>query len=403
MPTSLICPKCAKTLTSNQAIPAGKSVTCPKCKAAFTAPGEDDLPDAVLLDEPEPKSRRSGRRDDEDEDRPQARRKSRPIDEDEGADRPRSRRSREDEDDEEDERPRSHRSRRDDDEDDDRPVRRRKQRLNPLLIILPAAAVALFVILGLGSYFFGGGGTVPQSDMVAWLPEDAPAVAYVDYSAVMKHPGVTWDRGIGDGPFHLYGLDPDQVDAVLHTGTHVNEVQVIRLKSSDGAAIDRALSGRMTRPIRIGGKSGASVPGGVLCKASDRLLVFARRQEYLESRIGKNEGNVILPGELREHLAKVGGAAWAVQAGKHLTAPWGDPVDAIVTTLTVTGDRAEKVRVTTYSWSGAAERAAGDPDGGWGLSLDRNPKVSRDGRRVTLKWSSDDGRLGLREFTHGRW
>ena len=151
MAFSFTCPECRSKLKTATAIPAGKTVQCPKCKKVFTMPedaAEDDAPaparasaartparnadaeeaprkrgsDFDFGDEDEaPRSRRKARDDDEEE-APRAR-KSR-GDEDEA---PRSRRKTRDEEDEE-ETPRSRRKGRDEEDEEESPKSRRKSR-----------------------------------------------------------------------------------------------------------------------------------------------------------------------------------------------------------------------------------------------------------------------------------
>jgi hypothetical protein len=401
MPTTLTCPKCATTLTSKQAIPAGKSITCPKCKTAFSAPGEDDLPDAVLVDEPEPKSRRSGRRaDDEDDDRPRVDRKPRPVDDDKDDDRPRSRR-RSREDDEEDERPRSRRSRRD---DDDRPARRKKKRLNPLLIILPIAAVLLFIAIGLGVYFFalGGGGSVPQPDLMAWAPAESTTATYLDYQALRNNPNVDQTQAFGLGRVPLYGLDPGQVDAVLLTGEVFSGVRVIRLKTGDAAAIDRAIASQGGQEVKVGGKSTFRTQKVTLYRASDRLLVASDDPDYLAKRIGNDEGKVIVSSRLKEFLGRASGTIWnaRVVAKNGTMTINGEQVEGAMTCVTLNGGRGERVVETLFADTAAAARAADKANAAY--TQVNIGQVSRSGRRVTARLPAE-GNVSMMEFIHGLW
>lgn len=164
MPYQVVCPSCSAKLKSSQPVPAGRSLTCPQCKKAFTlteaAPEIDaqpvptppqvaaasgrevatprkgtraelnDIESADIVDAADfdvsPRSKAKSRRDDDDDDRPRSRSRR---DEDDD-DRRRSRSSRDDDDlprskrrrdDDDDERPRSRRNRDEDDEEDDRP------------------------------------------------------------------------------------------------------------------------------------------------------------------------------------------------------------------------------------------------------------------------------------------
>ncbi|WP_052639911.1 MJ0042-type zinc finger domain-containing protein [Zavarzinella formosa] len=159
MPFVVTCPECSARLKTAALVPAGKAVTCPQCKHAFTTtedspelPGtasspvnsrppvpppppstqkskavrrEEELEAAEVVDdelEEKPKSKK--RRDDDEDDRPRSKKKSR--DEDDDDDRPRSKKKRTDDDDEDD-RPKS-KKKRDDDDEDDRPRSKKKSR-----------------------------------------------------------------------------------------------------------------------------------------------------------------------------------------------------------------------------------------------------------------------------------
>jgi hypothetical protein len=179
MPYLIVCPNCGSKLKAAQPVPAGRNLTCPQCKAAFTlsepAPEVDaaslptppakpataeapavaaprpapapaptppakprsvtgaldafsaakgrsadgDVRDAEVVDD-RPRARR---RDEDEDDRPRSRRRE----DDDEDDRPRARRGRH-EDEEEDERPRARRGRDEDEDEDERPKARRRGR-----------------------------------------------------------------------------------------------------------------------------------------------------------------------------------------------------------------------------------------------------------------------------------
>jgi hypothetical protein len=86
------CPNCGTRLKSATRLPAGQRLTCPKCREKFISltesepfvptksrKGPFDLPDAVLLDEPDDDRPPVRRKDDEDQTRPRRRRDAEPA------------------------------------------------------------------------------------------------------------------------------------------------------------------------------------------------------------------------------------------------------------------------------------------------------------------------------------
>jgi hypothetical protein len=166
----LACLKCGAKLRSATRLRAGRRLTCPTCRAAFTLHADaepegrrgraDPIPDAVLID------------DDEEDDRP-----------------PVGRRRREDED---DDRPPVSRRRRREDDDEVRPRGRRQRPVSPPVLL--GVAIGLFFIflaVGLAGWFlFGKTPPAAATDLIAFAPADSVALAGYDLDALTAHDGL---------------------------------------------------------------------------------------------------------------------------------------------------------------------------------------------------------------------
>src|SRR5688572_3636665 len=90
MPIAVVCGSCHSKLNAPDAA-AGKSVKCPKCKAALTVPAATE-PQFEVVDEPEPPKKKKivvvDDDDDDEDEKPKAKKKSRPVadDDDDDAD-----------------------------------------------------------------------------------------------------------------------------------------------------------------------------------------------------------------------------------------------------------------------------------------------------------------------------
>jgi uncharacterized membrane protein len=165
MPFVVACPKCGTQLRSATQLPAGRKLTCPACESSFTtrAPAEpvmmstglkardgDEIPDAVILDEP-------------DDDRP-------PADLTHDDDRPR---------------PRRHR----DEERRARAGARRKKRSSPAVVVgLIMVAFATFLVVGvLGYLLFHNRSKPAANDLLVYAPTDAVALSGYDLEDLSRN------------------------------------------------------------------------------------------------------------------------------------------------------------------------------------------------------------------------
>ncbi len=365
MPFLVQCPSCGGQLRANQPVPAGREINCPKCKSTFTLtapapeivasapvvkappipkPREEEIPDAVLLDDEDERPKSRSRRAIDDDEPPRSRRRPVEVDEDDEPPRsrrrpvlaksepPRSRRrpAEEDEaprsrqrrvvDDDSDERPISRR-RDEDDEDERRPKRRqkgKKKKNKGLLIGLVAGIAALFVIGGAAlMYFvdpFGMFGGTP-SEMTAWIPPDAQMVMFKDFEASAKADAANVGfRGGADT--EDFGVRNEDVAAILVASQAANEnaeVQIIRLKSSGDRKkiVDKAGGTEATAE----GKAYYKLRnGGALHFASDRLLIGSRSESALTALFKKRGAT----GEVKKMVDRADGLFWVAITGNVL-------------------------------------------------------------------------------------
>jgi hypothetical protein len=352
MSKSRICPACEARL------PAG-ATACPKCRAAVPA---DAVPDAILMDDDRPRSRR-----DDDDDRPPVRRRD------------------------EDDRP--------------PPARPRRRRVHPLWIILGVAAVVTVPVAVVLVYKFVAGpeGASVPDDMLAWAPADSREVAWVDYGALRTTTARSGLTGLDD--IRLHGLAPTEVTAILYASAPTGAVTVLRTNAPIDPARVVAADGRAPAPTMVlNGRTFYHVPpSGHVHFPSDRLMVVARSPMLLTERfVHGTDGTVVAGPEVRAALARGRGPAVLVNvAGGGDYRINGEAVRSQVRSFRLAGDVAEKTTDVEYVESAAAERAydqarlaAAQPGQPWELRADL------DGTRLTVRASGPVSRnkSGLQEF-----
>jgi hypothetical protein len=376
MPYVVACPNCPARLKSQQAVPAGRTITCPQCKSSFTLaepaklvsegsmvlpngptkPTDStrrpdrvaDLPDVVdgagfeFDDNPKPKK---ARRDDDYDDRPKAKRsraddddfedrpkskKARRADDDDFEDRPKSKKRRDDDDDFADARPKSKRNRDDDfddrdrdddfdDRDEDQPRKKRKKGNNKVLLLALIGGAGAFVLLGvlllilnLAGVFTLGGGV--SSEMLAWAPSDSQVVMFVDHEQVNKFGK---DAPFGrEADLAKFGLIQNDVSSQLAAGRSNkggdHDVTVFKLKVS---------ADKQKISEKIGGVE-SSANGKTYFKGrthaayfpSDKLVIITNSDSVMISLLQK-DNKVTITEDLKTATGKGKGIVWMAATG----------------------------------------------------------------------------------------
>ncbi len=324
MPYVVTCPECSTRLKTPNPVPAGRAVTCPQCRHAFTttevSPELADTASAPALPRPPvppppPKKARQEELataeivDDDENDRPRSK-KRRDDDED---DRPRAKKRR---DDDEDDRPPAKKRSRDD--EDDLPAARRKgpkKKKSKLVLILAIALPLLFLMVagaGVGAYFlfFGGG---PSTDMLAWAPSDTEMVEGVNYAKISAYPKLKRPVQARLGRIEDIGVPLTDVDEALFATGLSGSVTVVRTKSKLDAP---ALMGKIkATELTAGGKKYYRAQGGYYHAPAARLLVYTPAESTMTALLKKEE-KVTIGDELRGYANKAGGDTWAANTSR---------------------------------------------------------------------------------------
>jgi len=305
MPYVVTCPACATRLKTPAVVPAGKAVTCPQCKHAFTTTEvSPELADSVVPRPPVPPPvpRRSKQ-----DDLPAAEF----VDDEDEDDRPRAKRRRDDED-EEDDRPRAKRRR--DEDDEPAPRRKAKKKKSPLVLILAIGLPLVFLLLvgaGIGAYFmfFSGGAS---SDMLAWAPSDSTTVRGARLSSLPAGSPLRRNFQGGFGRVESIGISMDNIDEGLIANGSSGDVIVVRLKTAtDPAALMR--SANATEQTVDGKKF--YVGSGAFHLPNSKLLVWCPTDTAMKNLL-KKDAKVTIDDDLKRFVGKTSGDVWSARVSK---------------------------------------------------------------------------------------
>ena len=326
MPFVVTCPKCSTRLKTPNPVPAGRAVTCPQCKHAFTTTEESpELADTASapalarppVPPPPPKKARQEELaaaeivDDDEDDRPRAKRRR---DEDDEDDRPRAKKKRDDDEDDEDDRPRAKKRR--DDGADDRP--RAKKAKKPLILILAVALPVLLLVAAVGGvlayrHFGGRGGDGASTEMLVWAPSNSTSVKGVNYAKISQHP--SFRQIVQADLSRLDNLSVPLIDveeALIANGPS-NQVIVVRTKVKlDPEILRRAASGR---EVAVGPKKYYWSLGGCFHLPSSKMLVYTFTEKAMIDLLTKEE-KVTVGNGLRECAGKAAGDLWWAHASE---------------------------------------------------------------------------------------
>jgi hypothetical protein len=195
----LACLKCGAKLRSATQLRAGRRLTCPTCRAAFTLHADaepearrgriESIPDAVILD------------DEEDDDRPPVgRRRRRAI-------------------------------------DDRRPVGRKRPVSPPVLLGVAIGLFFIFLAVGIAGWFiFGRKSPAAASDLIAYAPADTVCLAGFDLDAINANDGLK--RAVDRRPpgelaeLDTAGLRPADLSRALVARTSTGVAAAVRFPVS---------------------------------------------------------------------------------------------------------------------------------------------------------------------------
>jgi len=247
MPARITCLYCGAEFPLKDRVPAGKAVRCPDCDRQFV-PVEEDTNDIPA------RPRRRERDDDV------APRRPRREDPDDAPVRPRRRPP-----------------------GDRRP---RKRKVNPLVLILPAAGAAVLVI-AVVLYFTalkrpgrvdpdGSRGAKYGNEMFAHLPDGVHRLRYIELEAVMNHPRLpqqirqeiqgTRERG-------LRGIPPEDISVYVFGSAFGNEAVVLKMKDRP-VDQNRIIALTQGRPVRYQGRDFFETRSGLMQFPADGLVTF---------------------------------------------------------------------------------------------------------------------------------
>lgn len=334
MPFVIACPACGSKLKSASPVAAGRSVTCPQCKHAFTTTEdavesadtgstattprpplptkgmpplppssstkskvvqEEELQDAEFVDD-----------DEEVEERPKKRRRD-----DDDDDRPRSKRRRDEDDD--DDRPRSRRRRNTDEDESDRPrrdgkVSRKGGKKSLVLLLAIGIPVLLFGLggCGFGLWYFVLSGGSASTDMLVWAPNNSDSLAGMKVSRLSNFPSLKRSAGLRlIRTQNLIGLD--EIDEVLVARGAGVETYVIRSKATlDESKIIKAVN---AKEQTVNSKKYYQGNAGFFHFASSRLLIFCSSEPVMGDLL-KKANRVTISDTLHDYASRASGDIW---------------------------------------------------------------------------------------------
>jgi hypothetical protein len=281
MPFVVPCPKCATRLRSATWIDTGHRLKCPACEASFTTrrPAEpliasrsrtdDEIPDAVVLD------------DEQDDDRPSPRRRRRHADAEPGR----------------------------------ASTPSRKKPVSPGLIV--GLTVAVFVVLlggGVLVYLWVRDGNKPAAnDLFAHAPTDAVALSGVDFEELSRHD--RFRKALDTrAPADVVELDrsgfraADLARALVARTAQNGNTCAVRFKAPPDKSkyLQGNLPGKNYAPFT---SATSSYRFGYF--ADDRTLVLAEREPTIQGILEKGK-KARLPGDLQAMVDKARGPMWRV-------------------------------------------------------------------------------------------
>lgn len=201
MPFVLACLKCGARLRAATRLRAGRRLTCPTCRAAFTLHADaepearkaETIPDAVLLDD-------------------------------------------------EDDRPPVGTRRRRDHVEDERPIRRRRRPVSPpLLLGVGIGGFFILLALGTGAYFLFRKASAPAAaDLIAYAPSDTVSLAGFDLDALTADERLHHAIGLRNpadlAELDRAGLRPTDLSRALVARTGTGVAAALRFKGPQDRA-----------------------------------------------------------------------------------------------------------------------------------------------------------------------
>jgi hypothetical protein len=325
MAFTFTCPQCQTKLRTAAAVPAGKTIQCPKCKTVFSAGAAEDEEAAAAPRRPAAQAPASPKRfaDDDDDDRPRSRRR----DDDDYDDEPRARRrsrAQDDYDDADGER----------EEDYGEPRKRKKKKKsgNKALFLTLMALLGLAVIGGgifLVVSLLGRGGAVDK-EMLAFAPADSKIVGGIDVEDILKQDKLkdpinklmqTAQGNAMTAGMQQMGLSQNDFSKLLWAGTNTDAldktdgVVVVKFKEPKPDLRDKLKTAAKASEVQKDGKTYYKAKDFCVYLPNDKMAVVTTKETGMAKVLAADGTTVAISGPVKDLVDKAGGAqVWFAMA-----------------------------------------------------------------------------------------